>query len=55
MRYIVWLWRNMRGIRLNTVVRILAGIGQVGLGLLMDGKQINLIQLKETVAALMAK
>ena len=35
MRYIVWLWRNMRGIRLNTVVRILAGIGQVGLGLLM--------------------
>lgn len=35
MRYIVWLWRNMRGIRLNTVVRILAGFGQVGLGLLM--------------------
>ena len=35
MRYIVWIWRNMRGIRLNTVVRIFAGIGQVGLGLLM--------------------
>lgn len=35
MRYFAWIWRNTRGIRLNTLVRILAGIGQVGLGLLM--------------------
>ena len=35
MNYISWLWRNSRGIRLNTVVRIVAGIGQVVLGLLM--------------------
>ena len=35
MNYVVWLWRNTRGIRWNTVVRIVAGIGQVGLGLLM--------------------
>ena len=35
MNYINWFWRNSRGIRWNTVVRIVAGIGQVGLGLLM--------------------
>ncbi|MBR4728662.1 MAG: ABC transporter ATP-binding protein, partial [Prevotella sp.] len=35
MNYINWLWRNSRGIRWNTVVRIVAGIGQVWLGLLM--------------------
>lgn len=35
MKYFAWIWRNTRGIRLNTLVRILAGIGQVGLGLLM--------------------
>ncbi len=35
MKYFAWIWRNSRGIRLNTLVRILAGIGQVGLGLLM--------------------
>ena len=35
MKYVLWLWRNSRGIRWNTVVRIVAGIGQVGLGLLM--------------------
>lgn len=35
MKYFTWIWRNTRGIRLNTLVRILAGIGQVGLGLLM--------------------
>ena len=35
MNYINWLWRNSRGIRWNTAVRIVAGIGQVVLGLLM--------------------
>ena len=35
MRYISWLWRNSMGIRWNTAVRIVAGIGQVVLGLLM--------------------
>ena len=35
MKYVSWLWRNSQGIRLNTMVRIVAGIGQVTLGLLM--------------------
>ena len=35
MNYINWLWRNSRGIRWNSAVRIVAGIGQVWLGLLM--------------------
>ncbi|MBR1414260.1 MAG: ABC transporter ATP-binding protein [Prevotella sp.] len=35
MNYVHWLWRNSRGIRWNTVVRIVAGIGQISLGLLM--------------------
>ena len=35
MKYISWLWRNSCGIRWNTIVRIVAGIGQVVLGLLM--------------------
>lgn len=35
MKYIVWIWRNMKGIRLNSAVRIVTGIAQVGLGLLM--------------------
>ncbi|MBR1548904.1 MAG: ABC transporter ATP-binding protein [Prevotella sp.] len=35
MRYICWIVRNMAGIRLNTLVRISAGILQVLLGLLM--------------------
>ena len=35
MKYVVWLWENTRGIRLNTLVRILAGIGRVSFGLLM--------------------
>ena len=33
--YLSWLWRNSRGIRWNTVVRIVTGIGQVTLGLMM--------------------
>ena len=35
MNYVSWLWRNSRGIRWNTTVRIVAGIARVGLGLLM--------------------
>ena len=35
MKYVLWLWRNSRGIRWNTAVRIVAGIAQVWLGLLM--------------------
>ena len=35
MKYLVWLWRNTMGIRLNMLVRIMAGIGRVSLGLLM--------------------
>ena len=35
MKYIVWLWHNSRGIRLNSVVCVVAGIGQVTFGLLM--------------------
>ena len=35
MKYVEWLWHNSRGIRWNTAVRIVAGIGQVALGLLM--------------------
>lgn len=35
MRYISWLWHNFIGIRWNVTVRIVAGIGQVVLGLLM--------------------
>ncbi len=34
MKYAVWLWHNTRGIRLNTAVRIVAGVAQVVLGLL---------------------
>ena len=33
--YLVWLWQNTRGIRLNMLVRIVAGIGRVAFGLLM--------------------
>ncbi len=35
MRYLLWLWRNMYGVRLNTAVRIVVGAGQVGFALLM--------------------
>ena len=35
MKYIVWFWRNSQGIRWNTAVRIVTGIGQVVLGLMM--------------------
>lgn len=35
MKYVVWIWRNMSGIRANTLLRIMIGITQVMLGLLM--------------------
>ena len=35
MKYVVWLWTNSRGIRWNSAVRIVTGIVQVALGLLM--------------------
>ncbi len=35
MRYVAWLWQHSRGIRWNTALRIVAGIGQVMLGLSM--------------------
>lgn len=34
-KYLVWIWRNTRGIRLSMLVRIVAGIGRVAFGLLM--------------------
>ena len=35
MKHIAWLWRNSRGIRWYSLVRIVTGIGQVVLGLMM--------------------
>ena len=35
MNYLSWLWRNSCGIRFNTAVRVISGVGQVALGLLM--------------------
>ena len=32
-KYAVWLWRNTMGIRINMLVRIVAGIGRVAFGL----------------------
>ena len=37
MKYLRWIWRAMAGIRWDTLWRILIGIAQVGLGLLMVG------------------
>ena len=34
-KYLGWLWQNTQGIRLNMLVRIVAGIGRVAFGLLM--------------------
>ena len=33
--YVVWVWRNTKGIRLDMLARVGAGIGRVSLGLLM--------------------
>ncbi len=35
MKYLRWIWQAMQGIRWNTLIRILVGILQVGLGLQM--------------------
>ena len=35
MKYVWWLWQQSRGIRWNSVVRIVTGVVQVGLGLTM--------------------
>ena len=35
MKYLRWIWQAMQGIRWNTLIRILVGIIQVGLGLQM--------------------
>lgn len=35
MNYVTWIWQNSRGIRWNTAVRIVSGVMQVALGLLM--------------------
>ena len=35
MKYFWWIWGNLRGIRWNSLVRVVVGIGQVSLGLLM--------------------
>lgn len=35
MNYLLWLWRNSNGVRLNMFFRILAGFGQVAFGLWM--------------------
>ena len=35
MNYLSWIWRNTTGIRSNMLVRIVAGIGRVALGLTM--------------------
>ena len=34
-KYLVWLWQNTKGIRLDMLVRIMAGVGRVAFGLLM--------------------
>ena len=34
-KYVVWLWQNTKGIQLNMLVRIVAGLGRVSFGLLM--------------------
>ena len=34
-KYLVWLWRNTTGIRMNMLVRIVAGFGRVAFGLTM--------------------
>ena len=35
MKYVAWLWRGTKDVRVNIVTRILAGIGRVACGLLM--------------------
>ena len=35
MKYVWWLWQQSRGIRWNSVIRIVTGVAQVSLGLTM--------------------
>ena len=35
MKYIAWLWRELRGFRANVIIRVMVGVGRVALGLLM--------------------
>lgn len=35
MKYVAWLWRNTAGVRCNTAIRVLLGVGRVALGLLV--------------------
>ena len=52
MRYVSWLWHNSRSIRWNTAVQVVAGIGQVGLGLMMVwlSKQFIDVTIREGTA-----
>ena len=52
MNYVSWLWRNSRGIRWNTALQIVAGTGQVVLGLLMVwlSKQFIDVTIREGTA-----
>jgi ABC-type Na+ transport system ATPase subunit NatA len=49
MHYISWLWHNSRGIRWNTAVRIVTGIGQVVLGLLHGGDILLLDEISSSL------
>ena len=35
MKYVAWLWRELRGFRANITIRVMVGVGRVALGLLM--------------------
>ena len=35
MKYVAWLWRELRGFRANVIIRVIVGVGRVALGLLM--------------------
>lgn len=35
MKYIAWIWRELRGFRANVIIRVMVGVGRVALGLLM--------------------
>ena len=49
MHYISWLWHNSRGIRWNTAVHIVTGIGQVVLGLLHGGDILLLDEISSSL------
>lgn len=35
MKYVAWLWHELRGFRANIIIRVMVGVGRVALGLLM--------------------